>query len=274
MKRVVLIGLLLVPTAARAECVAFLIPPGAPVAVDEKGHDPWPAGRADYILAYPAARLFHKSPTVVIKDGFLTAPVFAACGKDDLNVGKTGLLELRTARGSAVETVWAKRQDLIEVPYAYPDRGGFDPRHAVENRQAIERAATLTLERVESAVFTPPRIENERTFAAGFDRTWAATMEALADEGWQVATSDKGTGLVATKAIVEEGSAAMVCATRLDGAHRTTLDLSLKRLHEGTLVRVDVTFGALREDEIVACFSNGSLERALFTAIGKRLAAR
>ncbi len=66
----------------------------------------------------------------------------------------------------------------------------------------------------------------------------------------------------------------MACATRVDEAHRTTLNLVVKRVDQATLVRVDVTFGALREDEIIACTSNGSLEKALFEAIGKRLAGR
>jgi hypothetical protein len=271
-KRLLMTGLLLLPAPARADCVAFLIPPVASVALDENGLGTWGKDRTDYVLAYPVATLFHKGPTVVIKGGFLTPPVFAACGREDMKVSRKKLLELRTAKGNDFSTVWAEPQELIEVPYALPDGGGYDPRRAIENRHAIERAATLVLDRVESAAFKPPRIVSERTFPADFDRTWAATMEALSDERWQIDTSDKGSGLVTTKASVEEGSSTMACATKPDQAHRTTLNVLVKRLDAGTLVRVDATFGALLEDEIIACTSNGTLEKALFAAIGKRLA--
>ena len=59
-----------------------------------------------------------------------------------------------------------------------------------------------------------------------------------------------------------------------DEAHKTTLKVFVKKVDAGTRVKVNVTFQALREDQAIACYSNGTLEKALFEAMARNLGSQ
>jgi hypothetical protein len=63
----------------------------------------------------------------------------------------------------------------------------------------------------------------------------------------------------------------MVCATKFDEAHRTSLNLFVKKTESGTRVKVNATYRAVREDQAITCYSSGAIEKLLFDGIKKNL---
>ncbi len=63
----------------------------------------------------------------------------------------------------------------------------------------------------------------------------------------------------------------MACATKLAEPLKTWLIVFVKKAEAGPRVKVNATFNALREDQAITCYSNGTLEKALFDAIEKNL---
>jgi hypothetical protein len=277
MRNSLLLALLFLHLSARSDCIAFLIPPTVRVTVDESGLDVWRKERTEHVVAYPAGKLLsHSDPLTEIEfDTF--SPTFAACTARDFNISKkTGLMRLWTKKNQGFQAVWAKREGLVDVSVSYPPSSGSSGagpriREATANRAAAEHAAALVLDRVMSGSFKPPEIENQRSFAVDFDKTWAALVETLSDQKWQVESIDKGSGLITTKAAIDQRGATMACATKLDEAHKTWLNVFVKKVDTGTRVKVNATFHAIREDQVITCYSNGTLERALFDAIQKIL---
>jgi hypothetical protein len=270
MKRGLLLIALLVPSPARSDCAAFLIPPTARVTNDERATDVWREGRRDYTLAYAAAGGFIPSGPVALIDHSGFDNTWAACSTKNLIASKrTGLVKLWTKFGDGFRASWAKREDLIEISFSPVE--SMDASSFVGNRAAAARSAELARDRIVNASFKPPDIENQRTFVADFEKTWAALIETLSDERWQVESIDKGSGLVTTKPAIDQGGSTMVCATKLDEAHRTWLNVFAKKTDAGTRVKLNATFRAIRDDQSITCYSNGTLEKALFDAIEKHL---
>jgi hypothetical protein len=275
MKTSLLLALALMPIPAQSECIAFLIPPTVRVTSDEKGLVVWRPERTEYVTAFAAGKLLsHSDPIVEIEFGNFS-PTYAACTARDFRISKkTGLLRLWTKKDKSFEAVWAKQDGLIVFGFPPDEIEEKRPAQAAANLAAAERAAALARDRVKSTAFEPPGIENQRVFAADLDTTWAALVETLSDQRWQIEIIDKGSGLITTKPAVEEGDSMMVCAAKLDEAHKTSLNVFVQKAEAGTRVKVNSTFQAVREDKAITCFSNGTLEKALFDGMQKILGRR
>ncbi|MGE5346338.1 MAG: hypothetical protein ACM3JH_10310 [Acidithiobacillales bacterium] len=251
--------------------MAFLIPPKVRVTNDEAATDTWRDGRQDYTVVYAAGSVWSSESNKALLQKSVLDVTWAACSAKDFIVSKkTGLLKLWTKSGDGFKAVWAKKEDLVEFSFP-PDETTNASVRASRNLAAAAQAAELELDRVRGASFKPPEIENQRVFAADFDNTWAAMIETLSDEKWQIESIDRASGLVTTKPAIESGGASMACATKLDEAHKTWLNVFVKRVDTGTRVRVNATFRAMREDQAITCSSNGTLEKAFFEAIQKNL---
>ena len=272
MKTSLLLALALLPIPARSECIAFLVPPTVRVTSDENGLLVWRAERTEYVTAFAAGKLLsHSDPLAEIEFGNFS-PTLAACTARDSTISKkTGLLRLWTKKDKSFEAVWAKPEGLIEFSFLPDQVETKRPAQAVANLAAAEQAAALALDRVKSTIFKPPEVENQHVFAADFDRTWAAVVETLSDQKWQIENMDKGSGFISTKPAVDESGSMMTCAAKVDEAHKTSLSVFLKKVEAGTRVKVNATFDAVRKDGAIICFSNGMLEKALFEGIEKNL---
>ena len=274
MKKLVLSIVLLLPSTVRAQCAAFLIPPGVRVASDEAATGAWREGRKDYTVAYAAGSVWASSADMALLRHSVLDVKWAACTPKNFMVSKkTGLLKLWTKDADGFKSVWARKEDLIEFAFP-PDETRTESVRAERNLAAAAHAAGLELERVRGAGFKPPEVENQRVFAADFDQAWGAVIETLSDEKWQIESIDKASGLLTTKPAVDSGGALMACATKLDEAHETSLNVFVKKFEAGTRVKVNVTFHALRADQAIKCYSNGTLERVLFDAMAKNLGSR
>lgn len=269
MKSLILASLLFAGPAA-AQCTAFLVPPAARVTIDEYGNNVWQKERIEAIVAYPARSFISKHP-VTIKHGGFGGYTQAACDPEGFVVSKAkGLLKVWVKKGNDdFETVWAKKDELVEVsyPYTYRDAGG----NPHENLAAIDHAVLLYRDKVQSANFKAPEIENQQTFAADFDKVWTALVETLSDQQWPLETIDKASGLVTTKTMTDSRGETMACATKLDEAHRTSLNLFVKKVEDGVRVKVNATFRAVRDDVTIGCFSSGVIEKTIFDGIKKNL---
>ena len=272
MRTSLLLVLTLLPLPARSECLAFLVPPTVRVTSDEEGLHVWRAERTEYVTAFAAGRLLsHSDPLAEIEfDNF--SPTLAACTRRDFRISKkTGLLRLWTMKGKTFEAVWAKPEGLFEFSFPPEEDEKNRPALAVANRAAAEKAAALALERVKTTTFKPPEVANQHVFAADFDKTWAAVVETLSDQKWQLENIDKSSGFISTKPFVAEGASIMACNAKPDEPPRTSLNLFVKTVEAGTRVKVNATFQAVQKDREVTCSSNGVLEKALFDAIQKNL---
>jgi hypothetical protein len=57
---------------------------------------------------------------------------------------------------------------------------------------------------------------------------WAAIVETHSDQRWQIESIDKSSGLITTKPAIDSAGESMVCATKLDEAHETSLIVFVK----------------------------------------------
>ena len=276
MKRAVWTASLVVLLARPAfgQCTAFVAPPTARITIDEFGNNVWQKERTDYVIAYPA-RSFTASQGLLIKAGAFDM-TFSGCTLSDFSVSKKqGLTKLWVQKGGDFEAVWAKTDALAPVSYspALGSTGSISARAslAAQNLAAIDHAAALVIDRLKSVGFKPPEIENQHTFSASFDKVWAALVETLSDQKWQIESIDKSSGLVTTKAAVDSDGGTMACATKLDEAHRTWLNVFVKATETGARVKVNASFKAMREDQAITCYSSGALEKSLFAGVEKNL---
>ncbi len=259
-------------SAAVAQCTAFLIPPKALVFDDDGGKSPWTlVERKETIQAVPAQRAtFSPSgPQVKIDEGAphaFIAPTWAACSNSDFKTNKrTGLTRLWVINehGKGFREVWAKIDDLIAFQYDAPL---FSSSSAAETMGKIIHAAGLKRDALANADFKPPEVEAQRVFSGDFDRVWSALIETLSDAKWQVESIDKSSGLITTKPAVG-GRRDVVCGTAYDKDHKTWLNIFVKKSDTGTRVKINATFHAIKEDEVITCYSNGTTEAEIFKGI-------
>lgn len=264
MKNLILVSVLIAGPAA-ARCTAFLVPPTARITVDEYGNDVWRKDRADEVVGFPAKKFTAGNP-ILIKSGF--DQTLASCDPAGFVFDKkTALMKLWIRKDkNDFEAVWAKKEQLIDFSYEYHNSPS-----SFENVAAIEHAALLFKDRQQNANFKAPEIENQRTFPEDFDKVWSALVETLSDQQWPLETIDKASGLVTTKTMTDSRGETMVCATKFDEAHRTSLNLFVKKTESGTRVKVNATFRAMREDQAITCYSSGAIEKSLFDGIKKNL---
>lgn len=255
-------------------CTAFLIPPAAKVTSDEAGIKEWRKDRLDYPIAFPARVYTSKSWAVLIEFGGFDF-THSACEAEGFVVSKkSGLAKLWVKKDRGFDAVWGKTGDLIEVSYvaSVGPSGSVSARtQAAENVAAAEHAAALVRDRMKNADFKPPDVETQQTFPADFDKVWSALIETLSDQQFPLETIDKASGLVTTKTMTDSRGETMVCATRFDEAHRTSLNLFVKKTDGGTRVKVNATFRAMRDDQAITCYSSGAIEKSLFDGIKKNL---
>jgi hypothetical protein len=63
----------------------------------------------------------------------------------------------------------------------------------------------------------------------------------------------------------------MVCATKFDEAHRTSLNIFVKKTESGTRVKAKAPFRAMREGQAIGCYSSSAIKKAIFDGIKKNL---
>lgn len=277
MRNSLLLTALFLSTAApaAADCVAFLASPKVVLFAEDDGRTRYQAVRTEDVVLMPAINCGFKGGIgipVKIKEGTQICKV-ATCLQKDFNVNaKSGLTKflMKGTDGSFV-TAWARAEELMDFTYHFPDPG---EQSASENWAYINHGLELKLDRLRNVNFKPPEIENQRTFTADFDKTWSSLVETLSDQKWQVESIDRASGLVTTKPAIDSGGESMACATKFDEAHKTWLNVFVKKVETGTRVKVNATFHALREDQVITCYSNGTVEKALFDGIQKTLAGQ
>jgi hypothetical protein len=262
--------LLLAPPVA-GQCVAFLAPPTVVLFADEAGKTRQAGIRSVPVVLMPALKRTMKLlPSVKITDR-ITFTEFAACrGKDALRNEESGLTKFwMEMEGDTFAPVWGKETELNG--FEYQDPGPYKEQRRTANMRLVHHGLDLMLDRVKNADFKPPEIENQRTFPQDFDKIWTALIETLSDQQWPLETIDKASGLVTTKTMTDSKGETMVCATKFDEAHRTSLNLFVKKTENGTRVKVNATFRAVREDQAISCYSSGAIEKAIFDGIKKNL---
>jgi hypothetical protein len=276
MKNIVVAALFLFASAiASAQCVAFLVPPDVPVYAAEEGARIYAGVRTDYTLVFPDWKLAWSAvPLVAISDG-RPIPKRAACFPADFKKSKDSSrihAQMRQERSGEFFDVWIVDKESIPIVYDSPPvTGDVRLQSAVRNLTAIQHAADLKLDQIRNADFKPPEIKNQEVLAADFDKTWSALVETLSDQKWQIESIDKGSGLITTKPAIDKGGSTMACATRFDQEHKTWLNVFAKKVEGGTRVKVNATFHALREDQAINCYSNGTIEREIFKGIQENI---
>lgn len=260
---------LLFASPAFGQCTAFLIPTTVKATVDETGVSAWWPNRGNPVTGYPARSLTARSSEVLIQSRFLQF-ASVSCDSEGFVVSqKTSSVKLWVKIGGDFEAVWARRKDLVEVPYSPVSGPTGTPaarsQLASENLAAIDHAAALVQDRLQNTVV------DQQVFAVSFDKAWAALVEALSDQKWPIETIDKSSGVITTKATVDSEGGNIVCATRLAEPHKTWLNVFVKATESGVRVKVNVTFRAVREDQAITCHSNGAIEKSLFDGIKKNL---
>lgn len=268
MKAVILASVLLAGPAA-AQCTAFLAPTTVALFADEAGKIRYPAIRSEPMVLMPAKGL--KAVLVVKLKDSITFSEFAACdAKGFKRNEESGLTKfwMETENGTFA-SVWGKETELKGFEYQYP--GPFSEQSRAANMRLVHHGLALMLDRVKNADFKPPEIENQRTFPQDFDKVWTALIETLSDQQWPLETIDKASGIVTTKTMTDSKGETMVCATKFDEAHRTSLNLFVKKTENGTRVKVNATFRAVREEAAIQCFSSGVIEKLIFDGITKNL---
>jgi hypothetical protein len=263
---------ILVASPSLAQCPAFLIPPKAAVFDDDAGKSSWTlVERKNFVTAMPAWKMGWR-PVGQVKIDESLPPTVAACSESDFKTNKkTGLTRLwiQKESGGGLREVWAKTGDLVVFQYEppYMSRDG-DMRHqsAAENLAKIFHAAGLKRDEVANADFKPPEVETQKVFPQDFDKVWSALIETLSDAKWQIESVDKSSGLITTKPAVG-GRRDVVCGTVYDKDHKTWLNIFAKKVDAGTRVKINATFHAIKEDEVITCYSNGTTEAEIFKGI-------
>jgi hypothetical protein len=284
-------------SVAGAQCPIFLIPPSASITDDEDGKSPWNlVERTDWVIGVPGMGTWAVG-FVKLDDSLATTNNGPACFEDKIKVNrKSGRAKIwiqNEKTGKPFEK-WLKITLPLNFPKAWEAKGHggpwvksgediaiatFEPQNvenwrlqsASTNWRTISHAASVALDVIKNADFKAPEIETQRTFPADFDKVWSAVIETLSDQKWQIESVDKGSGLVTTKPAVG-GRADVVCGTKYDKDHKTWLNIFVKKTDTGTRVKVNATFHAIREDDVINCYSNGTVEKELFEAIRKNLA--
>jgi hypothetical protein len=264
-------ALFLLASPAAGQCVAFLAPPEVPVYMDDAGRTRSGGIRKDLVILMPALKMsFNQGVQVKIKEDISVSEV-ATCYPEDFKTNpKTGLTKFwMQVGGGTFVGIWTKAADLIKFTYEAP--GSYQNQSGEANMLTVRHGADLALDKIKSASFKPPQVENQHTFPASFDKVWAALVETFSDQKWQVESIDKSSGLITTKPAVDSSGGSMVCATKFDEAHKTWLNVFVKVTDTGTRVKVNATFRAMREDQAITCYSSGAIETSLFEGISKNL---
>jgi hypothetical protein len=268
MKHLLLVSVLLAAPAA-AQCTAFIAPPAVALFTDEAGNTRHPGIRSAPVVLMPALKLSMKLvQQVKIKDEIAMTEIAACHAEDFKRNEKSGLTKFwMEAQSGPFVPVWGRESDLNGFEYENP--GPFQAQRRAENMRSVHHGLDLMQDRLKSADFKPPEIENQQTFPEDFDKVWTALVETLSDQQWPLETIDKASGLVTTKTMTDSKGETMVCATKFDEAHRTSLNLFVKKSEGGTRVKVNATFRAIREDATILCFSSGVIEKTIFDGIKK-----
>jgi hypothetical protein len=254
---------------APAQCVGYLIPKETPLWTESDKDEPRLGDREDYLPAV-ARRAWNPGLGVNLQKG-LRLNWLGGCRPEDAEHDKKSkrvhvvLLDTRT---EGFEEVWALPTELLTFKYEYPGGDQDGP----ENVAAIRKAAELAVAEIRAKDFKRPEVENQRLFSASFDATWRALIETISAEKWQVDRIDKASGVVTTKPAEDRAGPAMVCATKHDGRSTVLMSVFAGKAVGGLRVTVNTTFVAARGHDVVACYSNGTLEKELLDGIGKILA--
>jgi hypothetical protein len=102
--------------------------------------------------------------------------------------------------------------------------------------------------------------------------SWRALVETVSARKWQVDRIDRASGLLTTNATEPNGAATMACATKYEGPSTVLTSIVAGKVVGGLRVTVNTTFVVARGHDVIACYTNGALEKELFEEIGRRLA--
>jgi hypothetical protein len=255
---------------AAAQCVGYLIPKDARLWKEGDGDDLLPGERADTVAAV-ARRAFNPGLGVKLRKG-LHLNWLGGCRPEDSEHDKKTkrvLLVLLDSQKEEFEEAWAMPADLTTFKYDHPGNDQDGP----ENVAAIRKAADLALAEIRAKDFKRPEIEDQRLFKASFDATWRALVEALSVKRWQVERIDKVSGLVTAKPADDKGGSTMSCATKYDGKGSVFANVFAKKVDGGVRVTVNTTFVVTSDRKVIACYSNGTLEREFLDEMARNLAA-
>ncbi len=257
-----------------AQCTGFLILKDQKIYSDEDGKEEIQKNRKDFMIGIPNRNSsWYMGAIVKIDDSFVQTKV-GVCFLDKAKVnGKSGLMQLWISDKVGVGSGWLNPKESTPLKY---DVGvgvliDFKFQSGGANMAALIKVALLEMDRLNSANFKAPEIENQTEFTASFDDTWSAMIETLSDGKWQIESIDKNSGLITTRAAVDHGGSTMVCSTAFDRDHKTWLNIFVKKTEKGTRVKVNATFHAIREDEVITCYSNGTIEKEIFEGIKKAI---
>jgi hypothetical protein len=255
---------------APAQCTGYLIPKEATLWTESDKDEPRVGDREDYLPAV-ARRAWNPGLGVKLQKG-LRLNWLGGCRPEDAEHDKKSKrvhVVLLDARTEDFEEVWALPSELLTFKYEYPGSDQDGP----ENVAAVRKAAELAVAEIRAKDFKRPEIENQRVFRASFDATWRALVENISAQKWQVDRIDKASGVVTTKPAEDRAGPAMVCATKHDGRSSVLMSIFAGKTAGGLRVTVNTTFVAAHGHDVVACYSNGMLEKELLDGIGKSLGA-
>ena len=255
--------------AAPAQCTGYLVPREARLWTDAEKDLPRAGERGDFLPAV-IRRGWDPGLGVNLQKGFRLVWLGGCRPEDGERVGESKRVHLVLLDGGteSFEEVWALPSELLTFNYEYPEG-----RDGPENVAAIRKAAALAVGGIGAGEFKRPGIANRRGFAAPFEATWRALVETLASQGWHVGRIDRASGMVATLPEEDKGDGAMTCAGKHDGRSTVLLNVLAESTPGGARVTVNTAIVAMNGRDVVACYSNGTLEKALLDGIGKRLAA-
>src|ERR1035437_2161531 len=253
---------------APAQCIGYLIPKGAQLWKEGDGDDQRPGERPEYLPAVHRRGL-NPGAGVKLRKGF-NLSWQGGCRVEDAEQNKKTkrvLLVLLDERTENFEEAWAVPSELLTFKYDYPGNDQDGPM----NVAAIRKAADLALDEIRFKTLKRPEIENQRVFKASFDATWTALIETMSTQQWQVEKIDKGSGVVTTKPANDKSGSTMTCATNTDERTAVFLDVFAKAVTGGERVTINATFRATRDQKSILCYSNGTLEKELLSAVVKSL---
>ena len=255
---------------APAQCTGYLVPREASLWMDGEKDEPRLGQRAEYVPSV-AKRALNPGAGVNLEKGFHLNWLGGCRPEDSEHSKKSKRVRLVLLEGSTeeFEEAWALPAELIAFKYEFPGSDQEGP----ENLAAIRKAADRAIGELRAKEFKRPEVENQRTFRASFDAAWRGLMESMAAQKWQVDRIDEKSGLVTTKPAEDRWEPAMACATKYEGRSTALMSVFAAKAAGGLRVTVNVTFVAMRGHDVVACYSNGLLEKRLLDGIAKSLAA-
>jgi hypothetical protein len=132
---------------------------------------------------------------------------------------------------------------------------------------SVENGISYSLDSIKFANFLPPKIKNTFHVAGDFNAVWSRLIEALAEAQIPIITLEKDSGIIATGPVSDPIGSTMICPTALENRGIIKFNIFSRADGDSTKVVINSTFTAQRQNELVTCYSNGSIEDWLISKI-------